>query len=146
MKKNRLHHVLQLALAGATLAINNSLIGPDGEQEITSTAGEGIATLASGVAISAVTQRPHYLVTSTNAGEGKRKVIRWTDNRVVQVKLHSTAGSVVKGSLLCLHTDGSFKLDPATGQRMVCAVAEEAKGVDSELLSASLISPLYYAS
>lgn len=58
----------------------------------------------------------------------------------VKVKLHSTAGAVVRGSYLVLHTDGTVKLDPGSGARVRVARALEA-GANSELIEAYLIEP-----
>ena len=58
----------------------------------------------------------------------------------------TTAGAIVKGSLLQLHTNGTFKLDLATGARVVCAQALEAKAAEGQLLKARLLSTaLVYA-
>jgi hypothetical protein len=63
---------------------------------------------------------------------------------VVKVKLHSTAGAVVRGSYLCLHTDGTVLLDPGSGNRVRVARALEA-GANSELIDAYLIEPTFIA-
>lgn len=60
---------------------------------------------------------------------------------VVKVKLHSSPGSVVRGSYLCLHTNGSVLLDPGTGGRVRVARALQA-GAASELIDAYLIEPV----
>jgi hypothetical protein len=62
----------------------------------------------------------------------------------VKVKLHSSAGAVVRGSYLCLHTDGSVLLDPGSGNRVRVARALEA-GANSELIEAYLIEPTFIA-
>jgi len=62
----------------------------------------------------------------------------------VRVKLHSTPGTVVLGTRLQLHTDGTFKADLATGARTVCARALES-GAASELIEAVLLPPTIYA-
>jgi hypothetical protein len=60
---------------------------------------------------------------------------------VVKVKLHSTPGAVVRGSYLCLHTDGTVLLDPGTGNRVRVARALQA-GAASELIDAYLMEPV----
>jgi hypothetical protein len=65
---------------------------------------------------------------------------------VVEAKLHSTAGVIVKGSRLQLHTDGTLKLDLTTGARYVVAIAQEAKASESQLIKVRLLSdPLVFA-
>jgi hypothetical protein len=60
---------------------------------------------------------------------------------VVKVKLHSTAGTVVPGTFLCLHTDGTVLADAGSGARVQVARAVET-GVNSQLLDAILINPV----
>lgn len=63
----------------------------------------------------------------------------------VRVKLHSTPGTVVLGTRLQLHTNGTFKADLATGARTVCARALES-GAANELIEAVLLPPVIYTS
>jgi hypothetical protein len=58
----------------------------------------------------------------------------------VKVKLHSVPGTVVRGTYLVLHTDGTVKADPGTGARVRVARALEA-GAASELIEAYLLEP-----
>jgi hypothetical protein len=60
---------------------------------------------------------------------------------VVKVKLHSTPGTVVRGTYLCLHTDGSVLADPGSGGRVRVARALQA-GAASELIDAYLMEPV----
>ena len=60
---------------------------------------------------------------------------------VVKVKLHSTPGAVVRGSYLCLHTNGTVLLDPGTGNRVRVARALQA-GAANELIDAYLMEPV----
>lgn len=62
-----------------------------------------------------------------------------------RVKLSATPGNVVLGSLLVLTADGSVKLDPGSGARVVVAQALES-GSANERIEAVLISPVSYAS
>lgn len=58
----------------------------------------------------------------------------------VKVKLHSVPGTVVRGTFLVLHTDGTVKADPGSGARVRVARALEA-GAASELIEAYLLEP-----
>jgi hypothetical protein len=63
----------------------------------------------------------------------------------VTVKLNGTPGSVVKGSMLALVNDGTVKLDPGTGARVLVAQARE-PGTALERIRAVLITPVVFAS
>jgi hypothetical protein len=58
----------------------------------------------------------------------------------LKVKLDATPGTIVLGSRLAVTATGTFKLDPATGNRCVCARALES-GVADELIEAVLTNP-----
>jgi hypothetical protein len=145
MKKNRLNQVLMMALSGAFLAVHNAILRAPGEVLITSTAGEGVAVSVAGAAVNATTQ-PAYLITSANCPDGFRKAVTYNYSGEVEVKLRAaTAGTINPGTLLVLHSDGTFQADPGTGARVVCARAIESKITDSEFCRAILIPPVTLA-
>lgn len=147
MKQNRITAVVQLALAGALLGVNNAIANAHEEELIASTAAEGVFLDAAGAALASVSAYPFHVVTSADCPTGYRRVVRPGYSGVVEAKLHSTAGSIVKGSRLQLHSDGTLKLDLGTGARNIVAIAQEAKVSESQLLKVRLLSdPVVYAS
>lgn len=61
---------------------------------------------------------------------------------VVAVKCAASAGSISIGTYLVLHTDGTVKADPGTGDRVQVARALEA-GANGALIDAVLINPVF---
>lgn len=107
---------------------------------------EGKFVDAAGAVLAAGTAAGYGLVVRSDDPDGYSTVALHGYPGVVEIKLHSTAGTVNKGTLLALHTDGTAKADPGTGARVVCAQALEA-GANSVLVKARLLStPLIYAS
>lgn len=114
---------------------------------LASTAAEGTAVDSAGAILAAGTAAPYGVVERSDDPDGYATVALLGHPAEIEVKLHTTAGSIVKGSLLMLHTNGTFKLDAATGARVVCAQALEAKAAEGQLLKARLLSTaLVYAS
>jgi hypothetical protein len=70
---------------------------------------------------------------------GKSAVAVAGSGLVVHAKLDGTPGTVVAGSYLAITATGTFKLDPATGNRIRCARAIEA-GSANELIKAVLVA------
>lgn len=140
MKKSYLQTALLLALAGQVIAIENMIPYAGFTETIDSTAAEGTFTDAAGAVLTSATADPYYLVVDANlANDSQRTVCRPGFPGIVEAKLHSAAGTIVKGSKLILHTDGTVKLDPGTGTRLVVAVAQEAKVSDGQLLKVRLL-------
>lgn len=59
----------------------------------------------------------------------------------VRVKLAATPGTIVIGSYLIIHSDGSFKLDPGTGTNRTRMARALESGAANELIEAVLFSP-----
>ena len=111
-----------------------------------SLAAEGTAVDSAGAVLAAATAAPYGVVERSDDPKGFASVALLGYPAEIEVKLHTTAGAIVKGSLLQLHTNGTFKLDLATGARVVCAQALEAKAAEGQLLKARLLSTaLVYA-
>jgi hypothetical protein len=147
MKQSYLQLAILAALAAPIHAMENMVTTEGIYELVASTAGVGIATDAAGAALTSATAVPFYLVADDNCQDGYRTMVRPGFPGVVEAKLHSTAGSIVKGSYLILHTDGTLKIDPGTGARLVVAVAQEAKAAESQLLKVRLLgTPVAYAS
>ena len=90
---------------------------------------------------SAATDVPIGVIVDGSPVSGKDSVAMSGTGAIVKVKCHSTVGTVVAGTYLVLHTDGTVKADPATGSRVQVARALEA-GANSALIDAVLIDPV----
>jgi|GEM_PF-6366165 len=144
MKQSYLQLAILAALAAPIRAIQN-MVNTEGQfEQIASTAAPGLAVDAAGAALTSATAIPFYFVADDNCPDGCRNVVRPGFSGVVEARLHSTAGTIVKGSNLILHTDGTLKIDPATGARLVVAVAQEAKTAEGQLLKVRLLGTTQY--
>ena len=100
---------------------------------------EGVFVDAAGVAHASATTRPFGVVVISDFPAGWSTVALAGDPEEVQLKCHSTVGSVVKGTRLQMHTNGTVKADLATGGRVIVAEALE-PAVNSQLVRARLLS------
>lgn len=103
---------------------------------------EGHFTDAAGAVVSSATAAPHGLIVDGGDTGGLTTIAPCAGGAPgsFSVKLSAVPGSVVKGSRLVLVNDGTAKLDPGTGARVMVAEAQEA-GAAGELIEAVLISP-----
>jgi len=90
---------------------------------------------------SAATDVPLGAIVDGSPVSGKDAVAISGTGAIVKVKCHSTAGTIVAGTYLILHTDGTVKADTGSGNRVQVARALEA-GADSALIDAVLINPV----
>lgn len=122
------------------------LIKPTSLQAITAasdqTDKEGCFTDASGVVMASATAVPHGLIVDGGPSGGTTTIATCAGGAPgsFNVKLHSSPGTVNKGTRLVLHSNGTTKADPGTGSRVVVAEAQES-GAANELIEAVLISP-----
>ncbi|MES2706391.1 MAG: hypothetical protein V4726_07290 [Verrucomicrobiota bacterium] len=107
---------------------------------------EGYGVTAAGAISASATAEIHGVITKADDPDGESTIALPQCPDKIELKLHTTAGNIVKGSRLVQHTDGTFKLDPGTGARVVVAIAQEAKTAEAQLLQARLIVPLIFAS
>jgi hypothetical protein len=61
------------------------------------------------------------------------------------VKLDATPGTVARGTPLAITATGTFKANPGSGARVLCAVAMEG-GAANELIEAALQTPIPFSS
>lgn len=107
---------------------------------IASEVGEGYAVDNAGAVMASATTPFYGVVVRSDDPDGYSTIALAGYPGVVELKLHSTGGTIAKGDLLQMHTNGTFKKDLATGGRVVCAQALEAKPADSALIKARLLS------
>ena len=110
-----------------------------------STVAEGVFVDAAGAAHASATTRPFGVVVTSDFPAGWCTVALPGDPEEVQLKCHSTVGTVVKGTRLVMHTNGTVKADPGTGARVIVAEALES-AVNSQLVIARLLSNFEIAS
>lgn len=114
---------------------------------ILSDAPEGYAVDSAGAALSAGTARPYNYILDAEAPGGYRNAVPQNCPDEIELQLAASAGSISKGTLLQLHTDGTVKADTGTGARVVVAEAREAKAADGQLIKVRLLgTALLYAS
>jgi hypothetical protein len=107
---------------------------------------EGYAVTAAGAVSSSATAEHYGVIVTADDPAGTSTIALPQCQDKIQVRLHTTAGSIVKGSRLQLHTNGTWKLDAGAGARVVGAIAAEAKAAEGQLLAARLIPPVVYGS
>jgi hypothetical protein len=104
--------------------------------------GFAVVNSSGNAALSAsATDIPLGVIVDGQPTTGKSSVAINGTGAIVKVKLHSTAGTINPGTYLVLHTDGTGKADPGTGNRVQYARALEA-GANSALIDAVLINPI----
>ncbi|MDB6133307.1 MAG: hypothetical protein JWM59_1550 [Verrucomicrobiales bacterium] len=110
-------------------------------------AAEGLLVDAAGVAIASASALPYGVVLRSDDPSGYSTVALPGYNGIIEMKCHSTAGTIAKGTLLVTHSSGGVvKADPATGARVVVGRAVEA-GANSALVKAIFFSsPIIYTS
>jgi hypothetical protein len=103
---------------------------------------EGYFVATTGVIVSSATAAPDAVILDGgNTGETTTLMpCAGGGSGLVKVKLNATPGSVVKGSKLVLVDDGTVKLDPGEGGRVIVAEARE-PGTANERITAILVSP-----
>lgn len=104
---------------------------------------EGYAVSAAGALMASATAVPYAVIVEGQPTTGKDTVAPFAGGvaGVIKVKLHTTPGTVNRGTRLISHTDGTFKADGGSGARVQCAEAQET-GAAGELIEAVLITPL----
>lgn len=107
---------------------------------------EGYSVTAAGAISASATVELYGVIVKADDPDGFSTIALPQCQDKIEVKLHTTAGNIIKGSRLVQHSDGTFKLDPGTGARVVVAIANEAKVAEAQLLQARLIVPLIFTS
>lgn len=115
--------------------------------QLATEAAEGILVDASGVAIASASAIPYGVVIVSDDPDGYSTVALGGYNAIVELKCHSTAGTINKGTLLVTHSSGGVvKADPGSGARVIVGKAVEA-GANSVLVKAVLFAtPIIYTS
>jgi hypothetical protein len=105
---------------------------------------EGYAVkVASGKAalLTAATDMPIGVILDGENTDGKSSVaVCDAQSGTARVKLDGTPGTVVLGTYLAVTATGTFKADPGSGNRVVCARALET-GSANELIEAAIFKP-----
>lgn len=107
---------------------------------------EGYGVTAAGAISASATAEIYGVIVTADDPDGESTICMPQCPDKIEVKLHTTAGAIIKGSRLVQHTDGTFKLDPGTGARVVAAIAQEAKAAEGQLLAARLMVPIVFTS
>lgn len=100
---------------------------------------EGLWVTAAGALHTSTTAPGFAVVERSDDPAGFSTVVLPGYDGEVQLKLNSSAGSVVVGSLLMLAANGTVKLDAGTGARVVVAQALET-GANNALIRCRLLS------
>ncbi|MDB6131997.1 MAG: hypothetical protein JWM59_240 [Verrucomicrobiales bacterium] len=113
---------------------------------LTTEAPEGILVDAAGVAVASASALPYGAVIRSDDPDGLSTVALPGYDGIIELKCHTAAGAITKGTLLVSHGNGTVKADPGTGARVIVGRAVEV-GANSALLKAILFSaPILYAS
>ncbi len=107
---------------------------------------EGYGVTAAGAISASATAEIYGVIVVADDPDGESTIAMPQCPDKIEVKLHTTAGTINKGTRLVQHTDGTFKADPGTGARVITAIAQEAKVAEGQLLAARLIPPIVLAS